>query len=72
MIKPSEYQSAAREVLHQFRSGRVVSVDLRSMNYHSAARLVDFLSGMTASRSGWIFRITDDVIVLNPATSARH
>ncbi|MGW3468760.1 cell division protein SepF [Saccharopolyspora sp. NPDC000995] len=52
-FKPSEYQAATREVLNQFRNDRVVSIDLRSMNPRSAARLVDFSSGID-SRSFWL------------------
>ncbi|WP_285582160.1 cell division protein SepF [Actinoallomurus iriomotensis] len=65
-FEPSEYQAAAYEVARHFREGNVISIDLGAMDNHQAARLVDFCSGITVMSSGWIFRVTDKVIVLNP------
>lgn len=63
---PTDYQVATREIVQSFRERRVISVDLGKMEYRQAVRLVDFCSGMTAMCSGWIFRLTDNVIVLAP------
>jgi hypothetical protein len=65
-FEPSEYQVAAYEISQRFREGRVISIDLGKMDIHQAARLVDFCSGMAAMCSGWIFRVTNNAIVLNP------
>lgn len=65
-FEPSEYQATTHEVARYFREGNVISIDLTAMNSHQAARLVDFCSGMAAVSSGWIFRVTDKAIVLNP------
>jgi FtsZ-interacting cell division protein YlmF len=65
-LTPSNYQTAAQDISQHFKSGRVVSIDLRKMDHHQAARLVDFCSGMTVNSSGWIFHVTDGVIVLTP------
>ena len=67
-LAPDSYQAAIPKISQQFRGGRAISVDLGRMDYHQAARLVDFCSGMTAFSSGWIFRVSDDVIILAPGT----
>lgn len=67
-IAPSTYNQGVTRILPRFHEGRIVSVDLGDMEEHNAARLVDFCSGMTAMSSGWIFRVTDTVIVLTPCT----
>ncbi|MEV7968722.1 cell division protein SepF [Sphaerisporangium sp. NPDC088356] len=63
---PTDYQVATREIAQGFREQRVISIDLGEMDRRQAVRLVDFCSGMTAVCSGWIFRLTDNVIVLAP------
>lgn len=63
---PSDYHNSVHEIMKNFREGRVVSIDLGKMDNHQAARLVDFCSGLTAVDSGWIFQVTDCVIVLTP------
>lgn len=63
---PTDYQAATREIVQVFRERRVISIDLGRMDHRQAVRLVDFCSGMTAMCSGWIFRLTDNVIVLAP------
>lgn len=63
---PTDYKVATREIAQGFRSQRVISIDLGRMDHRQAVRLVDFCSGMTAMCSGWIFRLTDHVIVLAP------
>lgn len=63
---PHDFQTSVSKIMQCFQEGRVVSIDLGQMDSHQAARLVDFCSGMTAMSSGWIFRVTDNVIVLTP------
>jgi hypothetical protein len=70
-LTPIRYQDGAIEIPRHFKDGHVVSVDLGLMNGSQAARLVDFCSGMTAGTSGWLFRATDRVIVLTPASLRR-
>jgi FtsZ-interacting cell division protein YlmF len=65
---PERYQDAAGEISHCLGEGNVVSIDLSRMSHIDAARLVDFCSGMTIATSGWIFRITDVVIVVTPSS----
>ena len=65
-FEPSEYRTAAYELARCYRQGKVISIDLGNLDSHQAARLVDFCSGMAAVSSGWIFRVTNHVIVLNP------
>lgn len=63
---PQDFQTSVSKIMECFQGGRVVSIDLGQMDSHQAARLVNFCSGMTAISSGWIFRVTDNVIVLTP------
>lgn len=63
---PLEFRTCVSEIMQRFQEGNVVSIDLGQMDSHQAARLVNFCSGMTAITSGWIFRVTDNVIVLTP------
>jgi FtsZ-interacting cell division protein YlmF len=65
---PVGYQDAAGEISRFFGEGNVVSIDLGRMSSRDAARLVDFCSGMTIASSGWIFRVTDVVIVVTPGS----
>ncbi|WP_231972234.1 cell division protein SepF [Nocardiopsis alborubida] len=65
-FSPSEYRAAAHLISERFREGRVVSIDFGKMDPNQAARLVDFCSGMLAFSSGWVFRVTDKVIILTP------
>lgn len=61
---PSDYGSAAKEIAQHFREQAVISIDLAGMEHGQAMRLVDFCSGMVLMCSGWIFRVTDRVIIL--------
>ena len=63
---PLDYQSSVHEVSQIFRQGNVVTVDLAKMDDQEAARLVDFCSGLTAADAGWIFEVTERVIVITP------
>ncbi|WP_433289067.1 cell division protein SepF [Micromonospora sp. CA-244673] len=61
-----DFESAAREASDALRSGNVVSVDIRSLPQADAIHLVNFCNGMASVSSGWIFRVTSDVIVITP------
>jgi FtsZ-interacting cell division protein YlmF len=63
---PHDYESSARDIIQNFREGRVVTIDLSKIDSHQGARLVDFCSGIAAINSAWIFRVTDTVIVISP------
>jgi hypothetical protein len=65
-LAPTKYQDGAVEIPRYFKEGNVVSVDLSLLSINSAARTVDFCSGMLSGASGWLFRATDRVIVLTP------
>lgn len=71
-LAPSTYQAGVVELAQHIRDGRVLSVDLSKMDYHAAARTVDFCSGSMSACAGWIFRMADDVIVLTPGKQAGH
>jgi FtsZ-interacting cell division protein YlmF len=66
-LAPREYETSITEVARRFRAGQVLSIDLGNMDDHQAARLIDFCSGVAAVHSGWIFRVTEKVIILTPA-----
>jgi hypothetical protein len=63
---PSDFRSVVGEVARHFRTGRVISIDVANMEAKQAVRLVDFCSGMATMCNGWIFRVTDRVIVVTP------
>ena len=67
-FSPMDFRSIADEVSRHFRTGRVISIDLAHMEPRQAVRLVDFCSGMASASYGWIFRVTDRVIVVTPPT----
>lgn len=67
---PTDYGSVAREIAQHFRERAVISIDLAGMEQGQAVRLVDFCSGMVLMCSGWIFRVTDRVIVLTHQSSS--
>jgi FtsZ-interacting cell division protein YlmF len=69
-VSPSSYREATGELPAFFLAGRIISIDMSAMSAHEAARLVDFCSGMLAGGLGWIFRVTDHVLVLTPTTRA--
>jgi hypothetical protein len=66
---PTDYGSVAREIAQHFRERAVISIDLAGMEQGQAVRLVDFCSGLALMCSGWIFRVTDRVIVLTHQSS---
>lgn len=67
-VTSKDFESAAREASDALRAGTVVSVDLRTLPHSDAVHLVDFCNGMASASSGWIFRVTNDVIIITPHT----
>lgn len=65
-ISPMSYDDATHELLPLFMQQKVITVDLQFLRSEQAARVVDFCSGATAVTSGWIFRVTDHVVVITP------
>ena len=63
---PDDYEAAIREISDAYRRNRVIAVDVRKMDQRSAIRLMDFCSGLSAGSMGWIFRLSDNVLVLTP------
>lgn len=68
-VSPGSYDAATHELLQCFLEDKIIAVDLQYLNSDQSGRVVDFCSGATAIRSGWIFRITDTVIVITPSSS---
>ncbi|MFC6879827.1 MULTISPECIES: cell division protein SepF [Actinomadura] len=64
--RPATYRSAVSDIARAHREGKVLSVDLAPLETFQAARIVDFCSGLAKGSSGWIFRVTDTVILINP------
>lgn len=65
-VAPRDFHGELREISDSFRAGRVLAIDLRAAEPADACRLVDFCSGMAAVHRGWIFRVTDDLLVVAP------
>lgn len=65
---PSDYENSAMIIARRFREGRVVSIDLSYLDEGQAVRLVDFCHGMLAFSSGWVFRVTQRVLMLVPGS----
>ncbi|GLZ77749.1 hypothetical protein Afil01_25560 [Actinorhabdospora filicis] len=69
-IAPRDHRSPIAEISHHIRNGRVVSLDLSHMDERDVIRLVDFCSGLISGVSGWIFRVSDSVLLLTPGPTA--
>lgn len=65
-LAPTKYREGVLEIQRHFIEGNVVSVDLGRLDGASAARVVDFCSGLLCGSPGWILRVTDSVIILTP------
>jgi hypothetical protein len=65
-LRPEHYRAGALDISSCFTSGSIVSIDLAMMETSEAARLVDFCSGLLSGSQGWLFRVTDNVIILTP------
>lgn len=65
-LEPRDYGSVVNDIVRNFRQRQVMSIDLAGMEESHAVRLVEFCSGMAAACSGWIFLVTDSVIVVTP------
>jgi FtsZ-interacting cell division protein YlmF len=67
-LTPIKYREGVLEIRQHFAEGNVVSVDLGRLDGASAARVVDFCSGLLSGTPGWILCVTDSVIILTPVT----
>ena len=67
-LTPVKYQEGVLEIQQHFMNGETVSIDLSKLGGNSAARLVDFCSGLLCGGPGWLFRAADTVIILVPVT----
>jgi FtsZ-interacting cell division protein YlmF len=65
---PTDFEVARREVADSYKQQRVVSLDLSDIDARSAARLIDFCSGLLAAKPGWLFRLSESVVVLAPGS----
>lgn len=65
-LRPTDLNQAFGELGSVYRDGNVISIDLIDLPAPHATRLVDFCSGMATMSSGWIYRVTESVIVLSP------
>lgn len=65
-LRPERYRTGALDISSCFTSGSIVSIDLSMMETREAARLVDFCSGLLSGGQGWLFRATDNAIILTP------
>ncbi|MFF0379832.1 cell division protein SepF [Actinoplanes missouriensis] len=63
---PHDYEDAVRRIAQNYCAAHVVSVDLSKVDHQSAIRIVEFCSGLCTARSGWMFRVSEFVIVLTP------
>lgn len=71
-ISPTSFAIAAREVTNALRDGKSVSIDLTQIDHRQACRLVDYCSGATSICRGWVFRMTETVIILTPTVDTNR
>ncbi|WP_458691250.1 cell division protein SepF [Nocardia tengchongensis] len=65
-LAPVSFSVFTQDVVHQYRLGRVISIDIDKMDGEQSARVIDFCSGVAAGSGGWLVQISEDVIVLTP------
>ena len=67
VIKPDKYDSAtAQKIADHLLSKRTVVLNLEETNKESARRLIDFLSGVAYSISGYIQRVAANTFIIVP------
>ncbi len=67
VVKPEKYDSTtAQKIADHLVNGRTVVLNLESTNKESARRLIDFLSGVAYSISGYIQRVANSTFVIVP------
>jgi cell division inhibitor SepF len=67
VVKPDKYDSAtAQKIADHLLNERTVVLNLEATNKESARRLIDFLSGVAYSISGYIQRVANNTFVIVP------
>ena len=67
VVKPDKYDSAtAQKIADHLLSKRTVVLNLEETNKESARRLIDFLSGVAYSISGYIQRVAANTFIIVP------
>ena len=67
VVKPDKYDSAtAQKIADHLLSKRTVVLNLEETNKESARRLIDFLSGVAYSISGYIQRVATNTFIIVP------
>jgi cell division inhibitor SepF len=67
VVKPDKYDSAtAQKIADHLLNERTVVLNLEATNKESARRLIDFLSGVAHSISGYIQRVANNTFVIVP------
>lgn len=67
VVKPDRYDSAtAQKIADHLLSKRTVVLNLEETNKESARRLIDFLSGVAYSISGYIQRVAANTFIIVP------
>ncbi len=67
VIKPDKYDSAtAQKIADHLLSKRTVVLNLEETNKENARRLIDFLSGVAYSISGYIQRVAANTFIIVP------
>ncbi|MCI1931077.1 MAG: cell division protein SepF [Clostridia bacterium] len=65
IIKPTCYEDA-QEICDQIKSRKPVVVNLEKVEYPTAQRIMDFLSGTCYSLNGTIQRVANNIFVIAP------
>jgi cell division inhibitor SepF len=65
IIKPTCYEDA-QEICDQIKSRKPVVVNLEKVEYPTAQRIMDFLSGTCYSLNGSIQRVANNIFVIAP------
>jgi cell division inhibitor SepF len=65
IIKPECYEDA-QEICDQIKSRKPVVVNLEKVEYPTAQRIMDFLSGTCYSLNGGIQRVANNIFVIAP------
>ena len=68
VVKPDKYDSAtAQKIADHLLNNRTVVLNLESTNKESARRLIDFLSGVAYSITGYIQRVAVNTFIIVPS-----
>ncbi len=65
IVKPEKYEDA-QEICDQIKSRRPVVVNLEKIEYPTAQRIMDFLTGTCYSLDGTIQRVANNIFIIAP------